>query len=150
VAEIDDLLEDHFPRLEPSSDGLQVEPEPSPKFTLSPAADQAIEVGQVGFRSCARRLSSMVRVPTSCCRHGKLAGMLQIGDLIDVIAHGSRRALCVPAAQRGNHRLVSFDGFRRDGPFALTTAVRDSTRDRFSVAMRPKTTRLRGGPRQDA
>jgi len=56
----------------------------------------------------------MVRVPYFLLPFtGKLAGMLQIGDLIDVIAHGSRRALCVPAAQRGNHRLVSFDGFRR-------------------------------------
>ena len=41
-----------------------------------------------------------------------MCGHVQIGDLIDVIVHRLRSALCVPAAQRGYHGLVPVDGSR--------------------------------------
>jgi hypothetical protein len=39
-----------------------------------------------------------------------LAGVqLQIGNLIDMLVHGSGRTLGIPAPKRRNHRLVSLD-----------------------------------------
>jgi len=80
---------------------------------LTPAADQASQVGEIRVDLGSQAFVHGARTLLfAALTDGFLRVDLQIGDLIDVLAHGLRGALGVSPAQRSNHGLVSLQGLR--------------------------------------